>query len=109
MLAVVMTHQGLDIQAAADLVGELWHRRMDSFIKQRENLPSWNTDIDEQVKLYVDGLCDSVVACMHWAFESERYFGKQGLEVKKMRIVTNAGHKKLPYSQMRLHGVVARL
>jgi hypothetical protein len=41
-------------------------------------LPSWGPEIDEQVKIYVDGLADWIVGSLHWSFDSERYFGKLG-------------------------------
>lgn len=87
MIVVVMMQEGLDLQSAVDFVGQLCKQSIDRFIEDRANLPSWGPEIDRQVDLYVDGLADWIVGSLHWSFESERYFAKSGLEVKKTRVV----------------------
>ena len=87
MIVVVMKQDGLDLQSAVDFVGQLCQQSIDRFIEERANLPSWGPEIDRQVDIYVDGLRDWIVGSLHWSFESERYFGKTGLEVKRSRIV----------------------
>lgn len=87
MIVVVMKQEGLDLQSAVDFVGELCQQSIDRFVEERANLPSWGSEIDRQVDIYVDGLADWIVGSLHWSFESERYFGKTGLEVKKTKVV----------------------
>ncbi|THH00478.1 hypothetical protein EW026_g2048 [Hermanssonia centrifuga] len=87
MIVVVMKQEGLDLQSAVDFVGELCQGSIDRFVHDRANLPSWGPEIDRQVAIYVDGLADWIVGSLHWSFESERYFGKTGLEIKKNRTV----------------------
>ncbi|KAI0701357.1 terpenoid synthase [Cytidiella melzeri] len=88
MIVVVMKQEGLCLQDAVDFVGELCQQSIDRFVAERASLPSWGPEIDRQVDVYVDGLADWIVGSLHWSFESERYFGKSGLEVKKTRTVT---------------------
>ena len=88
MIVVVMQQEGLDLQSAVNFVGDLCQQSIDRFVAERANMPSWGPEIDRQVNIYVDGLADWIVGSLHWSFESERYFGKTGLEVKKTRTVT---------------------
>jgi hypothetical protein len=87
MIPVVMNEQGLDLQSAVDFVGELCKQSIDRFNNDRINLPSWGAKIDNDVRVYVDGLSNWIVGSLHWSFESERYFGKNGKDVKASRVV----------------------
>jgi hypothetical protein len=87
MIVVVMKQDGVDLQTAIDFVGELCQQSIDRFVAERTRLPSWGPEIDRQVDIYVDGLADWIVGSLHWSFESERYFGKTGLDVKRTRVV----------------------
>ncbi|KAH7887063.1 isoprenoid synthase domain-containing protein [Phlebopus sp. FC_14] len=88
MINVVMNEQDLDLQSAVDFVGELCKQSIDRFVEDRSDLPSWGPQIDKDVATYVDGLADWIVGSLHWSFDTERYFGKNGHEVKKTRVVT---------------------
>jgi hypothetical protein len=87
MIPVIMNERGIDLQTAVDFVGTLCKQSIDSFNEDRRNLPSWGPKIDKDVAVYVDGLASWIVGSLHWSFESERYFGKVGLEVKASRVV----------------------
>jgi len=88
MIVILMKHRGLDLQPSVDCVGNMCKSSIDRFIAERERLPTWGPEIDEQVKIYVDGLADWIVGSLHWSFDSERYFGNLGLLVKATRKVT---------------------
>lgn len=88
MIPVVMHHHGLDLQSAVDFVGELCKQSIDRFNDLCKQLPSWGPKIDRDVAVYVNGLRDWIVGSLHWSFESERYFGKDGKRVKTERTVT---------------------
>nr|BBH51502.1 putative sesquiterpene synthase [Clitopilus sp.] len=87
MIPVVMNQEGLDLQSAVDFVGQMCKQSIDRFVEDASNLPSWGPEIDRDVAVYVNGLADWIVGSLHWSFESERYFGKTGLEVKATRVV----------------------
>lgn len=87
MIVIMMYHHGMILQEAVDFVGDLCKKTIDRFIENRALLPSWGPEIDAQVQIYVQGLADWIVGSLHWSFDSERYFGKKGLQIKKDRIV----------------------
>ena len=87
MIVIMMHHHGMALQDAVDFVGDLCKKAIDRFIEDRARLPSWGPEIDAQVQVYVQGLADWIVGNIHWSFESERYFGKKGGQMKKDRIV----------------------
>ena len=84
-----MHEQGLDLQDAVNVVGDLCKCAIDRFIRDRAILPSWGPTIDADVRVYVDGLADWIVGSLHWSFETERYFGTavNGKRVKATRVV----------------------
>jgi hypothetical protein len=87
MIPVVMNEEGIDLQSAVDFVGALCRQSIDRFNDDRDSLPSWGPKIDRDVAVYVDGLANWIVGSLHWSFETERYFGKTGQDVKVTRIV----------------------
>ncbi|KAF8905261.1 isoprenoid synthase domain-containing protein [Gymnopilus junonius] len=87
MIPVVMNQEGVDLQTAVDFVGNMCKQSIDRFSAERNQLPSWGPEIDREVAIYVNGLADWIVGSLHWSFESERYFGKNGRDVKTTRIV----------------------
>jgi len=87
MIAVIMYQYGVDLQTAIDIVGNMCKQSIDRFNKERSRLPSWGAKIDRDVAIYVDGLANWIVGSLHWSFESERYFGKSGRQVKTSRVV----------------------
>ncbi|EIW83393.1 terpenoid synthase [Coniophora puteana RWD-64-598 SS2] len=58
-----------------------------AFIEGIARLPSWDADVDRQVRDYLDGLGHWAKAYHTWAFEVERYFGDRGKEVKATGLV----------------------
>ncbi|KAH9478347.1 Sesquiterpene synthase Agr1 [Psilocybe cubensis] len=87
MIPVVMNQEGIDLQEAVDFVGNMCKQSIDRFNEERRALPSWGPEIDRDVAIYVDGLANWIVGSLHWSFESERYFGKNGRQVKASRTV----------------------
>ena len=87
MIPVVMHQEGVDLQTAVEFVGNMCKQSIDRFNEDRARLPSWGPKIDHDVSIYVDGLANWIVGSLHWSFETERYFGKTGRQVKKTRTV----------------------
>ncbi|KAH7920229.1 terpenoid synthase, partial [Leucogyrophana mollusca] len=92
MITVIMHTLGYDLQSAVDFVGRLCKASIYRFNSGRAHIPSWGPDIDPQVETYVLGLQDWIVGSLHWSFETERYFGKRGGEIKDTReiIIANS-------------------
>ena len=87
MIVIMMHNHGMVLQEAVDFVGGLCDKSYDRFIEDKARLPSWGYEIDAQVQTYVQGLADWVVGSLHWSFDSERYFGKIGPQIKRSRVV----------------------
>lgn len=87
MVVVVMHELGLPMQEAIDFVGSLCMQTFERFVADKRRLPSWGTRIDKDVSVYVQGLEDWIAGNLHWTFETERYFGTTGLDVKAKRVV----------------------
>ncbi|KIL65704.1 hypothetical protein M378DRAFT_457656 [Amanita muscaria Koide BX008] len=87
MVAVMMNEMGLSLQEAVDLAGDYCKASVDRFEHDRQLLRSWGPEIDAMVDKYVDGLQNWIIGSLHWSFDTERYFGKQGLEIKRHQVV----------------------
>lgn len=88
LIPIFMEHHNMNLQQAVDKVGELCKNTIDAFISNLERIPDFGDEqVNREVKLYVQGLQDWIVGSLHWSFETERYFGKDGLKVKETRIV----------------------
>ncbi|KAF8912142.1 isoprenoid synthase domain-containing protein [Gymnopilus junonius] len=80
-------YQGISLQEAVDYVGDLCAQTINAFVENKSKLPSWGAEINDMVSKYVQGLEAWIVGSLHWSFQTHRYFGEHGLEVKRTRIV----------------------
>ncbi|KDQ58780.1 hypothetical protein JAAARDRAFT_206626 [Jaapia argillacea MUCL 33604] len=87
MIVVVMREKSLSLQEAVDFVSDMTRDSIDRFFENRANLPSWTPEIDEAVEIYVDGLANWIIGSLHWSFESERYFLKDGKKIKSEKVI----------------------
>ncbi|KAE9398703.1 terpenoid synthase [Gymnopus androsaceus JB14] len=86
-VTVLMTYRNIDIQTAADTVGTYCEELMDRFFDAGKRLPSWGSEIDADVARYMDAMARWVKGHIDWSFETQRYFGSRGMQVKESRIV----------------------
>lgn len=63
----------MDLQERLDHTKKLFVAALDRFHVCRENLPSINEDMDQQVSAYADGLIDWVVGNIQWSSVNHRY------------------------------------
>ena len=82
-----MNEKGVDLDGALDWVADYHEQVLSEFQAQYQVLPSWGTAIDLRVKTYVERLGCFMRGIDCWAFEIERYFGTNGREVQKQRMV----------------------
>ena len=106
MIVILMKHHGHTLQGAIDYVGELCRQTIENFNENRKNIPSWSPEVDDMVQQYITGLQNWIVGCvslyvvkfvsiliqvlfrsLHWSYQTTRYFGADGQEVKKNRYV----------------------
>ncbi|KAK1757049.1 terpenoid synthase [Echria macrotheca] len=85
LVTTVMYQLDLAPQAAVDWIGNWSDGIAAEFLECRANLPSWGPEIDEQIHRYVDGIASWVRGADDWSFESQRYFGVAGEEVRRTR------------------------
>ncbi|KAI0695859.1 terpenoid synthase [Cerioporus squamosus] len=87
MIVILMQLRGFDLQTAVDFVGELCRQTIDTFVENQRNVPSFGPKLDRDVAMYIQGLQDWIVGSLHWSFMTERYFGQDGADVKRHRVV----------------------
>ncbi|TFK47565.1 terpenoid synthase [Heliocybe sulcata] len=87
IVSVVMVEQGFNLHEAMRWVESQYLDVVKQFLKAKERLPSWGASVDAQVSAYIYGLANWARAGDQWCFESERYFGRRGLEIQKSRQV----------------------
>ncbi|KAI1339684.1 terpenoid synthase [Xylariaceae sp. FL0016] len=86
LLTIVMNEKGMQLQETIDWAGQLHAEMVVKFNQLLLEVPRYGGPLDLDIQSYVDGVAQWVVANVQWSFESERYFGKQGLEVKATRM-----------------------
>jgi len=65
----------------------------DCFLRARGQLPSWGSDVDEVVRMYVKGLEHWTIGNLEWSFDTQRYFGPLHAEVKRTRVMPIRPHE----------------
>ena len=72
-----------DLTGAFDWVAAHYKEISTEFLSiYRDNLPTFTPEIDIQVRAYVEGLAHWARGIDAWSFETERYFGKLGEDVR---------------------------
>ncbi|KZT30219.1 terpenoid synthase [Neolentinus lepideus HHB14362 ss-1] len=83
LVSILMEERHLALQGAVNYAGNLVKEYIETFVDNERMLPSWgDARIDEDVRVYVHGLRDWIVGSIHWAFETDRYFGQNTEEVR---------------------------
>ena len=85
---LVMKEQNLEVQGAIDWLERYAAGVHAAFLDNVAKVPSWGEAIDERVNIYIDGLAQWVRGSNDWAFESGRYFGSKGSEIRQTRVMT---------------------
>ncbi|KZT31631.1 terpenoid synthase, partial [Sistotremastrum suecicum HHB10207 ss-3] len=80
--------QNLSVQAAMDYTGAKYHILREQYLAALKDIPSWYPKIDEYIKEYIWGVGNWITASVEWSFESGRYFGEDGMEIREHRRIT---------------------
>ncbi|KAL6302458.1 terpenoid synthase [Sparassis latifolia] len=88
ILTVLMKQENIDLQAAADYVGEHFGILVEEFVADKARLPSFGPHIDAMVAKHIMGMETWAIGNLEWSFEVPRYFGPDYEEVKRTRVVT---------------------
>jgi Delta6-protoilludene synthase len=83
-----MNEKGVDLDAALNWVAEYHGDILSNFQAQHRLLPSWGPEMDPVVDAFVERLVYWIRGNDCWSFESGRYFGTKGPEIKETRSVT---------------------
>ncbi|KAI3395183.1 hypothetical protein diail_1677 [Diaporthe ilicicola] len=91
LVTVVMAELNLGVQEALDWIGRLHDELAAEFIVEYARVPELFTESEvanAEIRFYVDALGNWVRANDQWSFESQRYFGTDGMRILKERTVT---------------------
>ncbi|KZV89536.1 terpenoid synthase [Exidia glandulosa HHB12029] len=94
ILTIVRQQYRLDLDGALQWLEDYHGHLVTGFLDGRAALPSFGGECDVGVTQYVEGLGNWVRANESWSFESQRYFGSQGLETQRHRRVELLHHEK---------------
>ncbi|KAG1778792.1 terpenoid synthase [Suillus placidus] len=85
IITIVMHELDTDVNGAMLWVADCHTKLETKFLQAMAAIPKWGELVDSQVMQYCDGLGNWVRATCDWSFESERYFGPNGLEIQRKR------------------------
>lgn len=80
-----MNEHHTDVNGAMLWVEDFLLKAGERFHAASTALPTWEEPLNSQVKEYCHGLGQWVRGHDDWSFESERYFGNKGSEIKGNR------------------------
>ncbi|KDQ57646.1 hypothetical protein JAAARDRAFT_35337 [Jaapia argillacea MUCL 33604] len=87
VLTVAMHELDTDLEGALRWVEEYHDHLVARFMDNVQRVPNYGPEVDEQLMNYIDGLGNWARANEAWSFETWRYFGKDGPDIQKHRIV----------------------
>lgn len=88
IITIVMHEKDTDITGAMSWVAAQRRELQNDFIRLFNQVPSYtNLKLNHQVREYVEGIADWPMANDCWSFECGRYFGSEGCQVQKHRVV----------------------
>ncbi|KAI0739545.1 terpenoid synthase [Daedaleopsis nitida] len=81
LITVVMAERRYTAQGAAHFAGNLVKETISNLLENEAMLPVFG-DWDEDVRAYVRGLRYCIVGSLHWLYETDRFFGEAGEDVR---------------------------
>ncbi|KAG2040647.1 terpenoid synthase [Suillus americanus] len=93
IVTIVMHELDTDVNGAMLWVMDHHTKIEKKYFEAEAAIPKWGEPIDSQVREYCNGLGNWVRANYDWHFESERYFGTNGVEVQRRRWISLMGRK----------------
>ena len=87
LLTIIMRQYGCDIQEAMGKA-YVFHQEGQARLRNLKNrMPCFTPEIDMELKEYIGHVVNWVPSIARWHFECRRYFGDQGEEVRRKRLV----------------------
>ncbi|KAF9002134.1 isoprenoid synthase domain-containing protein [Cyathus striatus] len=107
VITVIMLEHSIDLQAALNWIGEYAEELVARFLSNIKHLPSWGAAMDRDLKIYIDRLGCGVRGQDSWSYETKRYYGEKGEEVRRTQIMTlQAPEKGFNLTQGQLKQVI---
>ena len=88
IVTAVMEEYHLDLQQALYWLSGYTSKTISSFLANSCTLPSWGSKVDGAIKKYIDLVARCVRGYDTWSYETNRYYGDDGLRVQERRKVT---------------------
>jgi hypothetical protein len=83
-----MEEYHLDLQQALYWLSGYASKTISNFSANIRALPSWGEKIDRAVMVYIDRVARCVRGYDAWSYETNRYYGNDGLKVRERRKIT---------------------
>jgi len=98
----VMLEQDVDLQDAVDIVTKMVTDRVDDYVSWKKQLPSFGSEVDEELRRYFKALEQYIQGTIVWYYESPRYFRCVDTHNKENLVISVYGHsadpQTLPYT-----------
>jgi Delta6-protoilludene synthase len=88
IITAIMKEYHLDLQQALYWLSEYASKTIYNFLTSVRALPSWGEKIDWAVMLYIDRVGRCIRGHDAWSYETNRYYGDDGLKVQECRKIT---------------------
>ncbi|KAF8964553.1 terpenoid synthase [Flammula alnicola] len=88
VITAIMHEHNLDFQGALHWLSGYATKTVAKFLADQKSLPSWSPEVDSAVQEYINRMGRCVRGYDAWSYETNRYYGKNGLEVQKTRKIT---------------------
>ncbi|KZT01964.1 terpenoid synthase [Laetiporus sulphureus 93-53] len=84
LVTVLMAERRLPVQTAMHAAGALVKETVQTFLANEHMFLSQGQPVDKDVRRYIQGLRDCIVGAVHWLYETDRFFGDNGDEVRDL-------------------------
>ena len=88
IITAIMEEYHLDLQQALFWLSGYASKTIFNFLASMRALPSWGEKIDRAVMVYIDRVARCVRGYDAWSYETNRYYGDDGLKVRDCRQIT---------------------
>jgi Delta6-protoilludene synthase len=88
IVTAIMEEYHLDLQQALYWLSGYASKTISNFLANSRALPSWGEGIDRAVRVYIDLVARCVRGYDTWSYETNRYYGDNGLKVQERRNIT---------------------
>jgi len=88
IITAIMVEYHLDLQQALYWLSGFASKTISNFLANIRALPSWGEKIDRAVMVYIDRVARCVRGYDAWSYETNRYYGNDGLKVRERRKIT---------------------